>query len=256
MPSKPKRVRKKSASKMIEEAKKQVASGAIVKPERPKITNAEAKERTEKIRTVWKAMGEAWWTLGQEVQLAIEDRVPEALGKSFTEWSQEVFGDGWQKIRRAFLCVKALRGVPMEKLEKISEGNAYVLAHLPEKTRKDSDWIKSAIEMPNDKFREKADRFIAKKTGLRDPMVKFQDAFGFSTLPKSLAKVIEQALKLASKINDFDWDAKDGRISCTEDVFSSYILSYQDFPVGGKVKQAVEESAVNGPEITDGDVPF
>ena len=219
---------KKSATKMIAAAKKQVETQALAKPKHFKVSNAEARERTEQIRETWVAMGKAWWTLGREIERAIEDRVPEALGQSFTEWSKDIFGDGWQKIRRAFLAVKALRGVPLEKLEQISEGNAYVLAHLPEKTRKESEWIKNAIEMPNEDFREKADRYIAKKTGLKDPMVKFQEAFGFATLPKSLAKVIEQALKLSCKINDFDWDQKEGRIACTEDVFSHYITDFQN----------------------------
>ena len=235
--------KKASAKKMIEAAKKQLA---LAKPEKPKITKEEANHRTEEIYSTWIAMGKAWWRLGVEIQLAIEDHVPEALGQSFTEWTQSVFGDGWQKIRRAFLAVKALKGVPTEKLEKISEGNAYVLAHLPEKTRKDSDWIKSAIDMTNEKFRAKAERYIAKKTGLKDPMVPFSEAFGYATLPQSLAKIITQVLKLSCRINDFDWDQKEGRIASTEDVFSAYLTTYQGSPDGDKARQEADAQEMIG----------
>ncbi len=235
--------KRKSAAQLIRDAKAEVEKQAIVKVEKKtllKLTLEEAKERTDAIRTKYQAMGRMWWELGRDVQKVIEDRVPEALGQTFTEWAESVFGDGWQKIRRAFLSVKALRGVSTEKLEKISEGNAYALAHLPEKTRRDPDWVKKAIELPNEKFKEAAERFIARKTGLRDPMVKFQEAFGFATLPKSLATKITSVLKMAAKVNDFDWDQKEGRISSTEDVFASYELTYQEYPQGGKLKERGE----------------
>lgn len=253
MPSKKReRKRGKSAAKMMEAAKKQVASTAIVKlakPEKPKLSKAEADERTERLAQLAKQYHSIWCALGMEIARAVADGVPAATGLLFTDWTQKVFGDEWQKIRRAFLSYKALSHLPMEKLERISEGNAYVLRSLPEKTRKDPAWVKSAIDMPNEKFKEKAEKFLVKKTGLRDPMVKFPEAFGYSTLPKSLAKTVTNTLKLACKVNDFDWDQKEGRISATEAVFSEYFNENQaGANLGPKKAEEPEEEEIYDPE--------
>ena len=226
-----KKVKKgKSAAKLIEAAKKHVAAQeakALAKPKRIRVTAEEAKSRTVHIREVFVRMGKMWWELGAEVKRAIEDRVPEALGQSAHAWMESCFGDSWLKIYRAHRIMKALSGVEMEKLEKISEGNAYALARLPEKVRKSSEWIERATKLTNEKFREAADKFIERKTGIKDPMVKLVEVLGFSTVPKSFASVVQQAIVLAGKTQpELDLNEKAGRMAAVEAVFSDYVTTY------------------------------
>src|SRR5215471_18045315 len=68
MPKKP--AKKKSASKMIAAAKKEVDKKSLVKAT-PKATPEEAKQRTVEIREIYKSMHLSWWNLGRLVNEAI-----------------------------------------------------------------------------------------------------------------------------------------------------------------------------------------
>jgi hypothetical protein len=240
MPSKKPSKKKKSASKMIAAAKKAVEQ-SIVKV-LPKVSREEAQSRTSHIKGLYKKMGLTWWELGEEVERAVDDRVPEALGQSFSQWAEAIFGEGWLRIRRAFLAVKATKHLTHEKRVQLSEGNAYHFTHLPEKERKSEEWLKKAIALDNDAFKAATDKFIEKKTGIKDPMVKVTDALGFSTVPKSFFDIIGEVMKLAAKILNADLSTKQGKIDCVEAVFSDYWTAYSG---------ANQDQEPLGPEVTN-----
>jgi hypothetical protein len=223
--SRPK-TKKKSASKMIAAAKKAVEKQSIVKLSAHRATKEEAESRTAHIKSLYQKMGSTWWEIGEEVEKAVVDRVPEALGQSFSLWAEEIFGEGWLRIRRAFLAVKATKAIPHEKRVQISEGNAYHFTHLPEKERKSPEWLKKAIDMDNEAFKAATDKFIERKTGIKDPMMKLVDALGFSTVPKSLFDIISETMKLAAEVLRADLTTKQGKIDCFEAVWSDYLTAY------------------------------
>ena len=245
--------RKRSAAKMIAEARKSVGkktAKAIVKAPRvevmPKVTKEEAEQRTEHIRDLFQQVGRAWWEIGKEVDRAVLDRIPEALGRSFSAWAQELFGEAWLRYRRAFLAVKALKGVPETQLIKISEGNAYEMRRVPEKLRVSPEWVKKAIDMNNFAFKTATDKFIEKKTGIHDPMCKITDALGFNTVPKSLHDIVKEAMQMAADVVNCDMTTKQGRIDAFEALISEAMTTYQ----GG---QDLPAAKPNGPEVTASD---
>lgn len=210
-----------------------------------KATLKEAQSRTKKVRETFATMGKLWWELGAEVKACIDDYVPEALGKKATEWMKECFGDSWLKIYRAHRAIAALPKVPKEKLEKISEGNAYQLARLPAKVRVSPEWIDKAVKLPNEKFKEVVEKQREKKGVKRDPMVKFFEIFGCASVPKTLADLMKHALALAGKAEQQDMDTKEGRINAIELIFSEFVTSQagpQEQPVDGEeIADAIQE---------------
>jgi hypothetical protein len=201
------------------------ATVAKKKPARFKATVEEARKRTVSVKKMFQTIGKLWWELGAEVKACIDDFVPEALGQKATEWMKDCFGDTWLKVYRAHRAVAALPAVPKAKLEKISEGNAYQLARLPKQVRQKSEWIEKAIKLPNEEFKHVVDSHREKKGEKRDPMVKWKDIFRISSVPKTLAKVMENALELAGKNGDFDLDSKEGRINAIEMIFAEFLTS-------------------------------
>lgn len=238
---------KKSAAAMIERAKKELekkkSAKAQPKPQKPlvKVSAAEANERTANIKQIYSTMGNLWWKLGVEIKKAIDDRVPEARGQSAHEWMTECFGDGWQKMYRAHRAVKALSGVEPERLQKISEGNAYVLARLPEKIRTTNEWVKKATELPNEKFAEAAEKYTAKRTGIQDPNVKILDALGFSKIAKSFAEIIKETIALACKEMNTDPSGAGFRADAVEAIFAEYLTNHQEVP--GTIDETVQEGS-------------
>ena len=245
---------KKSAARMIESAKKAVekkakkpAKQAIVKVKAevlPKATPDEARSRTAYIKSLYTQMAKNWWEIGEEVERAVNDRVPQALDMAFSAWAQDIFGDGWQRIRRAFLAVRAMKNVSPEKRVQVSEGNAFNFRRLPEKERGSAEWLKKAIEMDNEAFKSATDKFIEKKTGIKDPMVKIVEVFGFVTIPASLSGIFKEALVLAGRLNDFDLETKAGRISAAEAMVSDYVTTYT-----GAQRASKSDSEALDPEL-------
>jgi hypothetical protein len=201
------------------------ATVAKKKPARFKASAEEARTRTAKVKETFATMGKLWWELGAEVKACIDDFVPEALGRKATEWMKECFGDAWLKVYRAHRAIASLPGVPKAKLEKISEGNAYQLARLPAKVRKEPAWIDKAIKLSNENFKEVVEKAREKKGVKRDPMVKWQEIFGIASVPKTLADLIKHALEMAIKAEDGDPDQKEGRINGIELIFSEFVTS-------------------------------
>lgn len=228
--------RKKDAiSKAPDEKPKKLA--------RFKATAEEARKRTAAVTEKFATMGKLWWELGAEVKACIDDFVPEALGRKATEWMKDCFGDAWLKVYRAHRAIEALPGVPKAKLEKISEGNAYQLARLPAKIRKESVWIDKAIKLPNDEFREVVDKQREKKGVKRDPMVKWKEIFGIASVPKTLAELMKHALKLAGENSDADLYTKEGRITAIELIFAEFVTSQaqpEEIVVDSEVQQQRE----------------
>jgi hypothetical protein len=215
----------------------------LAKPSRFKATLEEAKKRTAEVKEKFAVMGKLWWELGAEVKKCIDDFVPEALGRKATEWMKDCFGDSWLKIYRAHRAISALPGVAKEKLEKISEGNAYQLARLPEKIRKADEWLDKAAKLNNEVFKEIVEKQREKKGIKRDPMVKFMEIFGCNSVPKTLAATMKQALKLAGEAEQVDMDTKEGRITAIECIFSEFITSQAT-----EEEQAAAMAKANGPQ--------
>lgn len=190
-----------------------------------KASAEEARNRTNTAKQMFASMGKLWWELGAHIKACIDDFVPEALGLKATEWMKDCFGDSWLKVYRAHKAVAALPGIPQSKLEKISEGNAYQLARLPAKTRKDSAWIDKAIKLPNEDFKEVVEKQREKKGVKRDPMVKWNEIFRVTSVPKTLAELMKHALDLACKNSDSDPDTKEGRINAIELIFSEFVTT-------------------------------
>jgi hypothetical protein len=207
------------------DCKAKPATTKLAKATKFKASEEEAKKRTTHVLEVFQTMGKLWWELGAEVKSCIDDFVPQALGKNATEWMKECFGDSWLKIYRAHRAISALPGVPKEKLEKISEGNAYQLARLPEKTRKSPETIEKAIKLSNEEFKEVVEKAREKKGIKRDPMVKFSEIFGCNSVPRTLAETMKQALEQAAKAERADLETKEGRITAIECVFSEFLTS-------------------------------
>jgi hypothetical protein len=204
---------------------KKPVEAPLKKPARFKATAEEARTRTAKVKETFATMGKLWWELGAEVKACIDDFVPEALGRKATEWMKECFGDAWLKVYRAHRAIAALPGVPKAKLEKISEGNAYQLARLPAQARRLPVWIDRAIKLPNEEFKAAVDKVRESKGEKREPMVKWNEIFRITSVPKTLAKVMRDALELAGKNGEFDLDTKEGRINAIELIFAEFITS-------------------------------
>lgn len=96
-----------------------------------------------------------WISLGRRALEGLQSRVHEALGQKATAWMQSTFGKSWQSYRRAMKsCAVLLPVISLDKLELITEGNAYALLWLPKELQTDPKWIEKAIEEENDAFAE------------------------------------------------------------------------------------------------------
>jgi hypothetical protein len=162
---------------------------------------------------------------------------------SFTAWVEDLFGEEWQRIRRAYLSVQALKDVPLEKLKDISEGNAYQISRLAEHGIEPKTWLKKAIKLKNEEFRQQTEKLIRKKIGINDPMVKLSEAFGVEMVPESLCEKIHQVMELAARIEEADLKTTAGKLTALEAIVSEYETTTaleNEFRAVGLLKQRAE----------------
>ena len=182
-----------------------------------KATQKQAKQITADLRKAWKGLEVGWLALGRKVERAVELHVPEALGTDMTSWMQSTFDCSASKVFQAFRASKALKGIPEEKLNQITQANAVRMATLPEKERKSPEWVKKAVELPMDKFKESVDDWQEKKTG-----IKKEKWHTFRVgLPKDVYDlVLEAEFKLAKilevDISDKSMNQSAARLACWE----------------------------------------
>jgi hypothetical protein len=132
-----------------------------------KATKQEAVKRTAERRKQWKSLETGWLALGRAVEQDVALHVPEALGTTFTAWLESTFDCSASKVFQAFRASKALKGIPEEKLNQITQANAVRMATLPEKERKSPEWVKKAVELPMNEFKSEVEAHIEKKTGIK-----------------------------------------------------------------------------------------
>lgn len=136
-------------------------------PKLVKTTKSEAASLTRKVKAYWRKMETSWSALGRLVDQCLKKRVPEALGLTAEQWMEQTIPGSSRRAWRALRSIRALQGVPEEKLSQITEGNAQALTRLPEKERKDPAWINKAVNLPNEDFKEEVETLREKKTGIR-----------------------------------------------------------------------------------------
>src|SRR5450631_1524539 len=114
-----------------------------------KATEAEAKTMDEEAIRIVRLMRSNWLRLGRLVQKIIDTQAFEALGfPNMHAWMNDRLGESMSSAFSALRSVRALRGVPEERLNQIGERNAHALSYLPEKVRKSDEWLDKAAKLP------------------------------------------------------------------------------------------------------------
>lgn len=128
-------------------------------------TEREAREATEAIRTLADSVGLSYWKLGAAVKEGIDRQYAKALGVNTREWMLTCVrgkGSSIAKIYRAIKIVSALPELAAEDLSKLSEGNAFSLASLPDKLRKSQEWIEKAKTLDTAAFKAEVNKALGK----------------------------------------------------------------------------------------------
>jgi hypothetical protein len=108
-----------------------------------------------------------WLRLGSLIQRMIDTQAFEALGfPNMRSWMTTRLGESVSNAFSALRSVRALEGVPEDKLKRIGERNAHMLTYLPEKVRKSDEWIEKAATLPTKDFKHAVSVALEKKTGL------------------------------------------------------------------------------------------
>lgn len=135
---------------------------------RPKTTEAEAKAMEKEAIGIAGEMRSNWYRLGSLIQSMIDTHAIEALGfPNMQAWMTARLGKSVSNAFSALRSVRALKGIPQEKLEQIGERNAHALTHLPAKDRTSEQWIEMAITLPTKEFNQEVQIATEQRTGLR-----------------------------------------------------------------------------------------
>src|ERR1700730_11038732 len=137
-------------------------------------------------------MRSGWLGLGKLIQRMIDARAYEALGfRNMHSWMVTRLGPSLASAFSALRTVRALEGVPEEKLQRIGQRNAQMLTYLPEKERESDTWIEKAATFPNKEFKDEVEKSVQKHTGL--------SAEAFRTFSVSLPKPVYDNLREAER---------------------------------------------------------
>ena len=183
-----------------------------------KLSVADAKARTGELKRQARDLESGWLTLGREVRKCLADGIPGLLGMSATDWMTSTFGASLARLKRARRMEAALSGLATEKLKLLTEGNAYSLTKLPEKQRKDPEWVEKAIRMPVAEFKNEVEDERHRITGM--PQEQFSTFW--VRLPDSVyQQMMDAEAKVAESLGVEILDGKDGnrimvweRIAC------------------------------------------
>lgn len=129
-------------------------------------TKHEAQEMDKEVMRLVADMKSGWLRLGRLIQKVGDTRAWVALGfANFNAWTEKRFGKSASSAFSALRSVRALSGVPEEKLKVIGERNANALSYLPERTRKSKEWIDKAATLSTKEFKEEVEAAKEKQTG-------------------------------------------------------------------------------------------
>jgi len=105
---------------------------------------------------------------GQMYETTKDTRAYLALGfPTVQAWMNARLGESLSSVFSALRSIRALEGVPEEKLKRIGERNAHTLTHLTEKERKSEEWLEKAATLPTKEFKQEVQIALEQKTGLR-----------------------------------------------------------------------------------------
>ena len=186
----------------------------------PKCTKGAALSNQKKLRAAYRKFGRAWFQLGVEVDKAIRRGEHTALGLTFDEWAVQTFGDSGKKLERAIRSTRALAGLPAAKLAVMTEGNAWELSRLPEKTRKSPEWVENAVVLPNDTFKKEVDQALQKKQ--TEPREIFKT--WRVSLPEAVYEMVVEAERKAAAAMQLDIVEKPARRLLVWERFAKLIL--------------------------------
>jgi hypothetical protein len=134
---------------------------------RPKATEAEARALDQKVIQTLEVMRSSWLRLGSLIQKVIDTRAFEPLGfRTMKDWMDARLGKSMSTAYSALRSVRALKGIPEQKLERIPERNAYHLTRLPETERQSDRWVEKAATLPTKEFKDEVETELERKTGL------------------------------------------------------------------------------------------
>jgi hypothetical protein len=151
----------------------------------------------------------------------METRAFEALGfPSFQAWTTERLGESLSNAFSALRSVRALEGVPEEKLKRIGERNAHMLTYLPEKERTSEEWLEKAATLPTKEFKQEVQIAIEQKTGLRKERFK---TFSIA-LPEAVYENLCEAEKKLARCIDLDIETKPGNRIQVWEALAQWIL--------------------------------
>jgi hypothetical protein len=165
----------------------------LARPARgPKATKAEAEAMDREVVRVVGEIRSNWLRLGRLVRKVMVTQAWEVLGfPNVHAWMKDRFGESLSNAFSAMRSVRALEGVPEEKLRRIGERNAHALTHLPEKDRRSEEWLQKAATLPTTMFKQEVRMAIEKKTGFRSER--------FKTFSVALPEKVYESLCAAEK---------------------------------------------------------
>jgi hypothetical protein len=188
---------------------------------RPQATKAEAEILDKEVIRVVGEIRSNWLHLGRLVQRFMETRAFEALGfPSFQAWITERLGESLSNVFSALRSVRALEGVPEEKLKRIGERNAHMLTYLPKKERTSEEWLEKAATLPIKDFNQEVQIAIEQKTGLRKERFK---TFSIA-LPEAVYENLCEAEKKLARCIGLDIETQPGNRIQVWEAVSQWIL--------------------------------
>jgi len=188
---------------------------------RPRATRAEAEAMDNEVVRIVAEIRSNWLRLGSLIQRMIDSRAYEALGfRHMHAWMNARLGDSLSNAFSALRSVRALKGIPEEKLKRIGERNAHILTYLPEKERKSDEWLNKAASLPIKDFKHEVKTFQQQKSGLAPEKFK---TFSVA-LPEAVYDNVCEAEKKIARSLGIDIETKPGSRIQVWEAFAQWIL--------------------------------
>jgi hypothetical protein len=166
-------------------------------------------------------MRAGWLRLGLLIRKMIDSQAYEALDfPNMHAWMTSRLGESLSNVFSALRSVRALEGVPEEKLNRIGERNAHMLTYLPEKERKSEEWIQRAATLPTKEFKQEVEIALEKKTGMAPERFK---TFSIA-LPEMVYQNMCEAEKKMARSLEIDIEDRPGNRIIVWEAFSQWIL--------------------------------
>jgi hypothetical protein len=188
---------------------------------RPTATKADAKAMDKEVIRILGEIRSNWLRLGSLIQKMADTQAFEALGfPNMHSWMTARLGESLSNAYSAVRSVRALEGVPEEKLKQIGERNAHLLTYLPEKERKSADWIEKAATLRTKEFKQEVEIALERKTGMAREKFKTW----FIALPETVYENMCEAEKKLARSLELDIETRPGNRIQVWEAFSQWIL--------------------------------